>query len=152
MELLLLADPSEQKIRAYLSRSRCFVALNNGAVAGTCVVQPGHAGAYEIMSIAVRPDSQKMGIGTALLKWVVECFRQAGATQLDVGTGTFGYQLAFYQRQGFRVQRVDRDFFLRNYARPIMEEGIQLLDMLRLSLRYEENGSVNPADQETRSE
>ena len=53
-----------------------------------------------------------------------------------MGTGTFDYQLAFYQRHGFCVTSIDHDFFVKNYPEPIFEDGIQLVDMLRLSLRY----------------
>ena len=58
-----------------------------------------------------------------------------------MGTGTFGYQLAFYQRQGFRATGIDRDFFVKNYPEPIFEDGIQLFDMLRLTLRLSGNGA-----------
>jgi ribosomal protein S18 acetylase RimI-like enzyme len=136
MELLLLADPSEDKIRSYLPGSKCFVASNGTVVVGACVVQPRDTDAYELMSIAVDPAHQKCGYGTALLKWVVGFFRDVGARQLEVGTGTFGYQLAFYQRQGFRVTSIDHDFFVNNYPEPIFEDGIRLFDMLRLTLRY----------------
>lgn len=136
MDLLLLADPSEEKVRSYLSNSKCFVASRNGVVVGACVVQPREAGGQELMSIAVRPDRQKSGIGAALLKWVIDFFRDAGATQLEVGTGAFGYQLAFYQRQGFRVTEIDHNFFIKNYDSPIFEDGIQHFDMLRLTIRY----------------
>ncbi|MDA3948255.1 MAG: hypothetical protein PF508_03430 [Spirochaeta sp.] len=90
MELLLLADPSEDKIRTYLSGSKCFVASRGAVVVGACVVQ---------------------------------------------SRGTFGYQLAFYQRHGFRVTSIDHDFFVNNYPEPIFEDGIQLFDLLRLTLQ-----------------
>ena len=134
MELLLLADPSEDKIRSYLPESKCFVASRGAALVGACVVQPRGMGAHELMCIAVRPDCQKSGCGTALLKWIADFFRRSGARQLEVGTGSFGYQLAFYQRQGFRVTGIDHDFFVKNYPEPIFENGIRLRDMLRLSL------------------
>ena len=146
VELLLLADPSEEKIRSYLPGSKCFVASRGADVVGACVVQPRGAGLQEIMSIAVRPDCQKSGYGTALLRWVIEFFRRSGARELEVGTGTFGYQLAFYQRQGFRVTRIDQDFFVRNYPEPIVECGIPLLDMLRLTLRYSGVGNARNAE------
>ncbi len=136
IDLLLLADPSEDKIRSYLSGSKCFIASIGTLVVGACVVQPRGSDTHELMSIAVLPDHQKSGYGTALLQWVIDFFRNSGARQLEVGTGTFGYQLAFYQRQGFRVTSIDRDFFIKNYPEPIFEDGIQLFDMLRLTLKY----------------
>jgi len=97
------------------------------------------------MSMAVHPAHQKSGYGTALLTWVIDFFRNCGARQLEVGTGTFGYQLAFYQRHGFRVTSIDRDFFVNHYPEPIFEDGIQLFDMLRLTLRYSGNDSSGAA-------
>lgn len=140
MELLLIADPSEDKVRSYLPSSRCFVAQSKGVVVGACAVLPLEAGVYELMSIAVHPDHQKCGHGGALLEWVIGFFRKAGARRLEVGTGSFGYQLAFYQRHGFRVDCIDRDFFTRNYKEPIFENGTQLRDMLRLALKFGADG------------
>lgn len=74
LELLLIADPSEDKVRSYLPRSICFVAQSNGAVVGACAVLPLKAGVYELMSIAVHPDHQKCGYGGLLLKWVIGFF------------------------------------------------------------------------------
>ena len=139
VELLLLADPSEDKIRSYLCRSTCFVASTDGGVVGVCAVEPREPGTYELMSIAVRPEEQRRGIGSALLRTVIDHFRRKGADRLEVGTGSFGYQLAFYQRHGFRVTRIERDFFVENYDEPIFEEGIRLRDMLRLAITYVED-------------
>ena len=138
LALLLLADPNEAKVCSYLERSRCFVALHAGVIAGACVVQAREAGVHEIMNIAVDPAVQQSGIGTALLRRVIDVYRKAGARQLEVGTGSFGYQLAFYQRQGFRVSAIDGDFFVDNYPEPVIEDGIQLFDMLRLTLDFDE--------------
>ncbi|WP_211243536.1 GNAT family N-acetyltransferase [Chitiniphilus eburneus] len=93
--------------------------------------------AWELMAIAVAPTQQCQGLGTALLQWVIDAVRDSGASRLEVGTGTFGYQLAFYQRAGFRVSAIERDFFLTHYPEPIFERGIQLCDMLRLTLHYD---------------
>jgi ribosomal protein S18 acetylase RimI-like enzyme len=134
LELLLLADPSEDKVTAYLPRSRCFATYSGASPVAACVAMPLSDAAYEIMNIAVTPSQQKRGIGTKLLGYVISVFRAEGACRLEVGTGTFGYQLAFYQRQGFRVTGIDTDFFLLNYPEPIFEDGIQLTDMLRLTL------------------
>ena len=49
MELLLLADPSEDRIRSYLSGSKCFVASSGAVVVGACVVQPRGTATHEIM-------------------------------------------------------------------------------------------------------
>jgi len=139
IDLLMLADPSEIKIRSYLPKSKCFAILNSGNILGACVVKPLDANTHELMNIAIQPSHQKCGLGSALLKWVIEFYRKYGATQIVVGTGTFGYQLAFYQRHGFRVTSIDHNFFVNNYHEPIFENGIQLFDMLRLTLKFTNN-------------
>lgn len=132
--LLLLADPSAKKIAAYLPDSQCFAACRDDVIIAVAVVFPLEKGAYELMSIAVTPSYQHQGIGTRLLKKTVSALTKAGGHRLEVGTGTFGHPLAFYQKHGFRVTAIERDFFLKHYPEPIFEHGIQLLDMLRLSL------------------
>jgi ribosomal protein S18 acetylase RimI-like enzyme len=136
IELLLEADPSVEKIKAYLPGSRCFIAILEGKPVGAYVVQRIAPAVYELMSIAVSPEYQRKGIGSKLLKHVIATVQNMGARRLEVGTGTFGYQLAWYQREGFRVFAIDRDFFLLNYEEPIYENGIQLKDMLRLAVDY----------------
>ncbi len=136
IELLLEADPSVEKINAYLPRSKCFVTMLQGKPVGAYVVQCIDPGVYELMSIAVLPERQRKGIGSKLLKHAVTAVRDMGAHRFEVGTGTFGYQLAYYQREGFRVFTIERDFFLINYKEPIYEKGIQLKDMLRLAVDY----------------
>lgn len=136
MDLLLLADPSRDAIKAYLSQSRCFLAYSKDTVAGVCVVKPIAGEGLELMNIAVLPSIQQNGVGTQLLKHVIEKAKESGTPRLEVGTGTFGYHLTFYQCQGFRVQRIDKDFFLKNYPEPVIDNGIQHKDMLRLALEF----------------
>ncbi|GAB6089386.1 GNAT family N-acetyltransferase [Spirochaeta dissipatitropha] len=138
LELVLLADPSEEKVASYLPDSDCFAGFIENRMVAVCLVQPRGEAVFELMSIAVQEEFQKSGIGSRLLAWVLEFYRGNGARRLELGTGTFGYQLAFYQRQGFRVTEIDRDFFTNNYDEPIFENGIQLRDMLRLSIDFQE--------------
>lgn len=45
---------------------------------------------------------------------------------IEVGTGNSSIgQLALYQKCGFRITGVDRDFFIRHYIEEIFESGIQ---------------------------
>ena len=136
MSLLLLADPSEPKVRSYISQSKCFAAKSGKQIMGVCAILPLEDSIYELMNIAVSPEHQSKGIGSKLLSHAIETTRAQGAKKLIVGTGTFGYQLIFYQRAGFRVTSIDRDFFLANYDEPIFEHGIQHKDMLRLEIEF----------------
>lgn len=133
MHLLLEADPSEAHIKKYLRQSFCYSAKKNKRFVGVYVLCSLDSSAFELMNIAVAPDCRKEGIGTALLQHAITTAKQHGAERLDLGTGTFGYQLAFYQKAGFRVTAVERDYFLNHYGEPIFEDGIQHKDRLRLS-------------------
>ena len=134
MGLLLEADPSERRIKEYLDNSLCYLAVESEEPLGACVLNRIGDTTLELFNIAVRPDRQKQGVGTALLQHVIREARGKGYGRIELGTGTFGYHLAFYQRAGFRVTGVVKDFFTDNHEEPIFEMGIQLRDMLRLSL------------------
>ncbi|WKN41760.1 GNAT family N-acetyltransferase [Tunicatimonas pelagia] len=134
IDLLLLADPSEKLINSYLPQTDCYVAKNKGQVIGACVVKKCSASAVEIMNVAVYPNQQGKGTGTQLLAYVIHQALPTEVTQVRLGTGTFGYQLTFYQRMGFRVVAVERDYFLNNYDEPLFESGIQHKDRLVLEL------------------
>ncbi|BDY04628.1 GNAT family N-acetyltransferase [Ferrimonas sp. YFM] len=134
MPLLLEADPCEEKIRGYINSCLGFAATQDGVYLGACLVLPDRNDAAEILNLAVIPSKQGQGIGTALLRWTLEQLSAKGIHRVELGTGSFGPQLTFYQRLGFRVTQVQRDYFLTHYAEPLFEQGIQHRDRLWLSL------------------
>ena len=134
VSLLFLADPSKERIASYLPDSTCYVVEDGGDIWGACVVSHIDDGVYELHSIAVEPDKRGKGIGFKLLKHVIADVRHRGGRQIQVGTGTFGYPLTFYQRAGFRVHSIARDYYLHTYEMPLWESGVQHKDMLRFSL------------------
>ncbi|HHF2902123.1 TPA: GNAT family N-acetyltransferase [Vibrio alginolyticus] len=132
LELLLEADPSEANISSYLSDSWCFSASECTQMLGVCVVKPMSPDVAEIYNVSVNPRYQGKGIGSKLLEFALSQLSRKGIQRVELGTGTFGYQLTYYQRAGFRVESVLKDHFLLNYVEPIFENGIQHKDMLRL--------------------
>lgn len=132
--LLLEADPSASSIASYLLDSWCVIATSDDNVVAACVVKPIGTQRAELFNIAVSPDFQGKGCGTQLLRYMIQFVRAKDMKRLELGTGTFGYQLTFYQRMGFRVFDVVKDHFLDNYDEPIWENGVQHKDMLRLYL------------------
>lgn len=134
LSLLLIADPSESKICDYLKNSICFGAFINNDLVCVCVTNSNAEGELELFNIVSLPNIQGQGVGSKLLKFVIAEFKSRNVSRLVLGTGTFGYQLVFYQRLGFRVNAVVKDFFIDNYDEPIYENGMQHCDMLRLSI------------------
>lgn len=132
LPLLLEADPNEQSINQYLSSSQCYCAVLDNDIIGAVVVKLSDSSVYEVLNVAVNPDHQAKGVGTQLLQYTLEQLAMQGIKRVELGTGTFGYQLTYYQRLGFRVDRIEKDHFVNNYPEPIWENGIRHFDMLRL--------------------
>ncbi|HCR96657.1 MULTISPECIES: GNAT family N-acetyltransferase [Halomonas] len=131
-QLLLEADPSEQSIASYLDGAWCFAAKLNGNVVGACVTKSINTDIAEIFNISVYPEFQQQGLGSGLLSFALSELKSKKIQRVELSTGTFGYQLTYYQRHGFRVDHVVKNYFLNNYPEPILEDGIQHQDALRL--------------------
>lgn len=134
MELLLLADPSEKLVQEYFKRGQCFVAESDGKIIGEYVLLPTRPETVEIVNVAVDECCQGKGIGKQLVNHAIQQAKVLGYKTIEIGTGNSGVgQLALYQKCGFRMTGIDRDFFIRHYSEEIFENGIQVVDMVRLS-------------------
>lgn len=139
--LLLEADPDERALAAYPADATGLQAELSGQVVGVCVLAPAYEHEMELLNIAVAPDVQGRGVGGALLRAAIETAADRGVRRLTLGTGAFGHQLRFYQRYGFRVVEVERDYFLIHYDEPLWEAGIRHRDRLRLALDFSEQAA-----------
>ncbi|WP_145048009.1 GNAT family N-acetyltransferase [Paenibacillus xylanexedens] len=134
-ELLLMADPSKAMVDEYLSRGVCFIAEYEGEMVGEFVLLKTRPETVEIVNIAVQEELQGQGVGRHMIKEAIEAARRLGCKTVEIGTGNSSFhQLKLYQRCGFRIVGVDRDFFVRHYEEEIFEGGIRCVDMIRLSL------------------
>ena len=133
--LLLLADPSRQLVEAYLAQGECYVAEEKEEIIGVFVLVPLSEITLEIKNIAVREDRQGEGLGKKLLQEAIRVAKNKGYERIEIGTGNSSIgQFALYQKCGFRIADVIRDFFVDQYDEVIMENGIQCTDMIRLTL------------------
>ncbi|MFS0916265.1 GNAT family N-acetyltransferase [Brevibacillus sp. 179-C 1.1 NHS] len=134
MELLLAADPSVRLVEEYVQRGRCFVAVLEESIVGVYVLIPTRPDTIELVNVAVDEAHQGKGFGKKLVLHAIEIAKSLGYKTIEVGTGNSSVgQLALYQKCGFRMTWIDRDFFLRHYEEEIYENGIQVIDMVRLS-------------------
>lgn len=134
IKLLLLADPSMDIVKNYITRGQCFVAEIAGEVIGVYVLLPTRPETIELVNIAVNESEQGKGIGKQLVYHAIQQAKSQGYKTIEVGTGNSSVsQLALYQKCGFRITGIDKDFFLRHYHEEIYENGIQVIDMVRLS-------------------
>ncbi len=137
--LLLDADPSPKRVDDYLKHGECIGAFEGDTLIGVFVVVENESNSADLMNICVAPEMRDRGYGKKLIAECIRRLHKKGIRRLDVGTGNSSIgQLAFYQKCGFRIISVDRDFFVRNYDNPLHENGIPCRDMIRLSLELDE--------------
>lgn len=133
--LLLLADPSWDKILAYLYDSTIIEAHSETLLLGCLVLKQLDSTRAEIMNLAVREDQQGQGLGTQLLQTGIDRARKLPVNQLIIRTANSSIgQLYLYQKTGFRITSVDPDFFTRQYPEPILENGLICQDRITLSM------------------
>ncbi len=134
IDLLLSAVPYLPLLREFLNIWHSFVAVTHKQVIGFHVLLATEPETVELVNVAVAGKYQSTGIGKLLVKDAIEKAKTKGFKTIEVGTGNSSIgQLALYQKCGFRITGVDKDFFIRNYEEEIYENGIQCQDMLRLA-------------------
>lgn len=130
LDLLLLGDEQEDMVDKYLSDGEMFIASAEEKVQGECVITYNGNGVYEIKNVAVYPEYQRRGVGRKLLNFALEYVKHKGGKSLIVGTGEAINTMSFYIGCGFAEYRREKDFFTKNYNKPIYEDGVQLKDMV----------------------
>lgn len=130
IDLLLLADEQEDMVDIYLDEGKMFV-LDDDGVKAECVVTDEGDGVLEIKNIATIPECQGKGYAKSLIKFLENEFKDK-FTYIKVGTGDSPLAIPFYEKCGFsEIYRV-KNFFTEHYDHPIIECGVQLVDMVYL--------------------
>lgn len=133
-ELLLLADPSWSVVATYLEESLHWLALAATEVVGSCSLLLKEKQVGEIVNLAVYEHQQRQGVGRLLLCHVIAYAKtELHLSSLEIGTGNSSlHQLQLYQQLGFRIRRVEPDYFLQNYIEPLWEDGLRCRDRILL--------------------
>lgn len=138
LPLLLLADESLEQVRSYMHSGDLYAFVGRDSVAvGLVLAIPAEEGSVELKAVAVDEAQQNRGIGRLMLAAVLEELRRRGVRRAIVGTANAGIgQLAYYQKAGFRLLRIERDFFspARGYPAVMEDNGIRLRDMVWMDL------------------
>ena len=144
LPLFTQADDSPMEINRYLEQGEVLVARREQQIVGH--VQLVAAGDdWEIKSIAVVETLQGQGIGSSLLQAALKQAFSAGANRVLVATATADIgNLRFYQRLGFRMERIERDVFGtdRGYPAGLETDGIPFRDRVWFSIHAHERGHV----------
>jgi GNAT superfamily N-acetyltransferase len=133
--LLLAAEPSERALRwglEHLSDATYRVELG-GELVGAANMQ-WRGDPCELMELAIAAGRRGQGLGRRVVAWLLDEARRRGKRHMLVGASNAALDnIGFYQRCGFRMHEVRRDYFgyyERHYGGPLYENGIQVRDML----------------------
>ncbi len=130
LDLLLLADESENMIDRYLESGDMF-ALFDDDLKSVAVVAAIDKDTCELKNIASYEKYRGRGYGKALIKYISDFYKNDYKIML-VGTGDIPTILSFYENCGFIMSHRLNNFFVDNYDHPMYEDGIQLIDMVYL--------------------
>ena len=136
LPILRAAEEGDERILAALLDSACttYAAFAEGILVGAAVVRWNEDESSEILYIAVIAEERGKGYGKQILATLQAELPMHGRALL-VGTANSSLEnIAFYQKCGFRLFEVRRDYFV--YIQPpLQEHGIVMRDML--VLRYD---------------
>lgn len=127
------ADEDDAHItRAILDAANTgYAAFDAGEFVGAALMH-WVANESEIIYIAVRSADRGKGYGKALIAELIKLARQQPTQSVIVGTANTSFEnITFYQRCGFRMDSVRKDYF-SYFQTPVYEHGIQMRDMLVL--------------------
>lgn len=133
--MLLLAD-EPGPLRTYLDASDVYVLRDDdGTPLGATVVVPDDSAkeSMELRAVAIAPGQHNRGLGRFMLREVIDDLARRGARRVIVGTSNAGIgQIAFYQKAGFRLWRIEQDYFTveKGYDPDERENGLPHRDMV----------------------
>lgn len=132
-ELLLLADETKEAIHKYIHKSEVYVLEKERKIIAVYVLQHIDQKSAEIKNIAVEEGLQGKGIGKSLLRDATRRAKERGYHYLLIGTANGAIkQLYLYQKEGFEMMEIRKNFFVDNYPDPIYENGILCKHMIML--------------------
>ena len=138
LALLELAD-EPVPLRGYLQQGVLYGvrSVDDGHPSGAVLAIAWDDHTAELRAVAVAEGKQGTGLGSWLVAEVCDRLRASGTRRVVVGTASSGTrQLAFYQRLGFRLTHIERDFFTdeKGYPADHAENGIPTRDMVWMDL------------------
>lgn len=115
---------TEKEIKEnFPNRAKCFVAIDNEIVVGTASIdrfRGDNTGTkYIILTVFVRKENHKQGIGKALIKEIEKYAIKLGVRELIVPASVYGCE--FYRKLGYdylegkKEQNEDKEYMLVKY-------------------------------------
>jgi ribosomal protein S18 acetylase RimI-like enzyme len=131
IQLLHSADEDDNRIREALtdSANTAYIGFDVPSSVGAAVMR-WQGDEAEIVYIAVAEDTRGIGYGKQIINALIKVARARKVRSVLVGTANSSLDnIAFYQKCGFRIDHVRRDYF-SYFSKPVMDNGILIRDML----------------------
>ena len=142
------ADEGDTRIRAALGNDvlNSYAVWESQELVGAAIVRwPDDAEVdnSEIVLLAVAPARRGQSVGKWIIAALVDEARRRSVRVMQVGTGNVSLDnIAFYQKCGFRMSHVRRDYFY--YIQPpLVVDGITLRDMIVFDYALEDKNSLS---------
>jgi ribosomal protein S18 acetylase RimI-like enzyme len=134
LPLLLMADESEKAVNQYLNESDLYALNSYDGLAGVMVFTTVDVSTIELKNIALMSEYRGWGLGKKIIMEALSLYKKKGVKKVIVGTANSSLDtIAFYQKVGFRMKEIRKDFF-SDYPEPIFENGIRALDMVMFEM------------------
>ena len=133
LPLIRLADDSESQIESAIDDGTAYVVEDGAPPIGVVLVLDHAEGERELRYVAIATSHQRKGLGRAMLADVGEAERERRTQRLLVGTSCADTgNLDFYQRCGYRLLSIERDYFTpaRGYPPDFVINGLPAIDMV----------------------
>ncbi len=140
VELLREAEDSTSEIESYLDSGDLFLYLDLETVIGHVLVTPLGPDEQELKNLAIVEGRRRLGFGRSMIGAVLAELRARGVRRVEVATsGADTGNLEFYQRCGFRLLRIERDYFspARGYPEGFSLFGLPASDLVVLDQTLE---------------
>lgn len=135
LPLLLLADDIAE---SYLHEGELFAIYMAQEVIGVMQCIAVTAEIIELKNFAIAEAQQNKGYGKMALQKLLQYYAQTAYKEMLVGTANSSIaNLALYQKVGFDMVGLKRDFFLQ-YPQAIFENGIQAKHLVMLAYYFDE--------------
>jgi ribosomal protein S18 acetylase RimI-like enzyme len=135
--LIRLAEDSESQLESAIDDGTMYVAEDGETPLGVVLVLDHGNQERELRYVAIAESHQRKGFGKAMLADVRAAEAARGAARLLVGTSSADTgNLDFYQRCGYRLLSIERDYFtpFRGYPPDFVLNGLSAVDMVWMDL------------------
>ncbi|WP_041556042.1 GNAT family N-acetyltransferase [Carnobacterium sp. 17-4] len=130
IDYLLMADENEGIVEKYIQTGKMYSINDLQEIIGIILFTFPTEDVVEIKNLALIESSRGKGYGNEVIQRAVCLFQEKGYRKIIVGTANSSIgNISFYQKAGFRIVSIRKNFFL-NYPELIIENGIRALDMI----------------------